>query len=79
MKLQASSFLRAQAIDKLPLLPGVLEIVGIGYTGVSSQAFLLAETLLYVADELLLSFINVWNVLVMQWFTYRNLIFQPDR
>jgi len=79
IKLQASSFLRAQAIDKLPLLPGVLEIVGIGYTGVSSQAFLLAETLLYVADELLLSFINVWNVLVMQWFTYRNLIFQPDR
>ncbi|CAD6223835.1 unnamed protein product [Miscanthus lutarioriparius] len=35
-----------KAIDKLPLLPGVLEIVGIGYTG---------------------------------WFTYRNLIFQPDR
>ncbi|ONM56978.1 Protein CURVATURE THYLAKOID 1B chloroplastic [Zea mays] len=41
-----SLFLRAQAIDKLPLLPGVLEIVGIGYTG---------------------------------WFTYRNLVFQPDR
>ncbi|CAL5062872.1 unnamed protein product [Urochloa decumbens] len=35
-----------KAIDKLPLVPGVLEIVGIGYTG---------------------------------WFTYRNLIFQPDR
>ncbi|XP_062188149.1 protein CURVATURE THYLAKOID 1B, chloroplastic-like [Phragmites australis] len=35
-----------KAIDKLPLLPSVLEIVGIGYTG---------------------------------WFTYRNLIFQPDR
>ncbi|WVZ65864.1 hypothetical protein U9M48_015161 [Paspalum notatum var. saurae] len=35
-----------KAIDKLPLLPGILEIVGIGYTG---------------------------------WFTYRNLIFQPDR
>lgn len=35
-----------KAIDKLPLLPGVLEIVGIGYTG---------------------------------WFTYRNLVFQPDR
>ncbi|KAK3124952.1 hypothetical protein QOZ80_7BG0597660 [Eleusine coracana subsp. coracana] len=35
-----------RAIDKLPLLPGILEIVGIGYTG---------------------------------WFTYRNLIFQPDR
>ncbi|KAG2636835.1 hypothetical protein PVAP13_2NG474700 [Panicum virgatum] len=34
-----------KAIDKLPLLPGVLEIVGIGYTG---------------------------------WFTYRNLVFQPD-
>uniref|UniRef100_A0A0E0Q7Z6 Cyanobacterial aminoacyl-tRNA synthetase CAAD domain-containing protein n=1 Tax=Oryza rufipogon TaxID=4529 RepID=A0A0E0Q7Z6_ORYRU len=34
------------AIDRLPLLPGVLELVGIGYTG---------------------------------WFTYRNLIFQPDR
>jgi len=47
MKLQASSFLCAQAIDKLPLLPGVLEIVGIGYTGVSSQAFLLAEALFY--------------------------------
>uniref|UniRef100_A0A0E0Q7Z7 Cyanobacterial aminoacyl-tRNA synthetase CAAD domain-containing protein n=1 Tax=Oryza rufipogon TaxID=4529 RepID=A0A0E0Q7Z7_ORYRU len=36
----------ALAIDRLPLLPGVLELVGIGYTG---------------------------------WFTYRNLIFQPDR
>ncbi|TVU39373.1 hypothetical protein EJB05_12787 [Eragrostis curvula] len=35
-----------KAIDKLPILPGVLEIVGIGYTG---------------------------------WFTYRNLVFQPDR
>ncbi|PAN13846.1 hypothetical protein GQ55_2G355900 [Panicum hallii var. hallii] len=35
-----------KAIEKLPLLPGVLEIVGIGYTG---------------------------------WFTYRNLVFQPDR
>ncbi|KAF0906968.1 hypothetical protein E2562_013548 [Oryza meyeriana var. granulata] len=35
-----------KAIDRLPLLPGVLELVGIGYTG---------------------------------WFTYRNLIFQPDR
>ncbi|KAL6639383.1 hypothetical protein ACP70R_023113 [Stipagrostis hirtigluma subsp. patula] len=35
-----------KAIDKLPILPGVLELVGIGYTG---------------------------------WFTYRNLIFQPDR
>ncbi|CAN6218753.1 unnamed protein product, partial [Urochloa humidicola] len=35
-----------KAIDKLPLVPGVLEIVGIGHTG---------------------------------WFTYRNLIFQPDR
>jgi hypothetical protein len=79
VKLQESSFLRAQAIDKIPLLPGVFEIVGIGYTGVSSQAFLLAETLFYVADEPLLSFINVWNVLMMQWFTYRNLVFQPDR
>ena len=35
-----------KSIDKLPILPGVLELVGIGYTG---------------------------------WFTYRNLIFQPDR
>ncbi|KAL6871482.1 hypothetical protein ACP4OV_014311 [Aristida adscensionis] len=35
-----------KAIDRLPILPGVLELVGIGYTG---------------------------------WFTYRNLIFQPDR
>jgi hypothetical protein len=35
-------FLCTQAIEKLPLLPGVLEIVGIGYTGVSSEAFLLA-------------------------------------
>ncbi|KAL5197933.1 hypothetical protein ABZP36_001445 [Zizania latifolia] len=35
-----------KAIDKLPILPGVLELVGIGYTG---------------------------------WFTYRNLVFQPDR
>ncbi|EOA27989.1 hypothetical protein CARUB_v10024165mg [Capsella rubella] len=34
------------AIDKLPLVPGVLELVGIGYTG---------------------------------WFTYKNLIFKPDR
>ena len=34
--------MRTQAIDKLPLLPGVLEIVGIGYTGVSSEAILLA-------------------------------------
>lgn len=25
-----------QAIDRLPLVPGVLELVGIGYTGVSS-------------------------------------------
>lgn len=25
-----------QAIDKLPLVPGVLELVGIGYTGVSN-------------------------------------------
>ena len=24
-----------QAIDRLPLIPGILEIVGIGYTGVS--------------------------------------------
>ncbi|KAG8080623.1 hypothetical protein GUJ93_ZPchr0007g3220 [Zizania palustris] len=35
-----------KAIDKLPILPGVFELVGIGYTG---------------------------------WFTYRNLVFQPDR
>ncbi|KAM3385696.1 hypothetical protein ACQJBY_009452 [Aegilops geniculata] len=35
-----------KSIDKLPIFPGVLELVGIGYTG---------------------------------WFTYRNLIFQPDR
>ncbi|KAF8759251.1 hypothetical protein HU200_010286 [Digitaria exilis] len=35
-----------KAIDKLPILPGVFELVGLGYTG---------------------------------WFTYRNLIFQPDR
>ncbi|XP_047336851.1 protein CURVATURE THYLAKOID 1B, chloroplastic [Impatiens glandulifera] len=34
------------AIDKLPLIPGALEVVGIGYTG---------------------------------WFTYRNLVFKPDR
>ena len=34
-------FLRTQAIEKLPLLPGVLEIVGIGYTGVSSKHFYL--------------------------------------
>lgn len=26
-----------QAIDKLPVVPGVLELVGIGYTGVSYQ------------------------------------------
>lgn len=25
-----------QAIDRLPLVPGLLELVGIGYTGVSS-------------------------------------------
>lgn len=25
----------SQAIDRLPLVPGVLELVGIGYTGVS--------------------------------------------
>jgi len=24
-----------QAIDRLPLIPGVLELVGIGYTGVT--------------------------------------------
>ncbi|KAL4187026.1 hypothetical protein AMTRI_Chr09g37060 [Amborella trichopoda] len=34
------------AIDRLPLVPGILELVGIGYTG---------------------------------WFTYRNLVFKPDR
>ena len=34
------------AIDRLPLVPGVLELVGIGYTG---------------------------------WFTYKNLVFKPDR
>ncbi|CAN8284464.1 unnamed protein product [Cochlearia groenlandica] len=34
------------AIDRLPLVPGVLELVGIGYSG---------------------------------WFTYKNLIFKPDR
>ncbi|XP_010507967.1 PREDICTED: protein CURVATURE THYLAKOID 1B, chloroplastic [Camelina sativa] len=34
------------AIDRLPLVPGVFELVGIGYTG---------------------------------WFTYKNLIFKPDR
>nr|AAM63765.1 unknown [Arabidopsis thaliana] len=33
-------------IDRLPLVPGVLELVGIGYTG---------------------------------WFTYKNLVFKPDR
>lgn len=25
-----------QAIDRLPVVPGILELVGIGYTGVSS-------------------------------------------
>ncbi|KAJ8898761.1 hypothetical protein K2173_005071 [Erythroxylum novogranatense] len=34
------------AIDRLPLIPGILELVGIGYTG---------------------------------WFTYKNLVFRPDR
>ncbi|GAB2271884.1 hypothetical protein Dimus_006713 [Dionaea muscipula] len=34
------------AIDRLPVVPGVFELVGIGFTG---------------------------------WFTYRNLIFKPDR
>ncbi|CAH8267575.1 unnamed protein product [Arabidopsis lyrata] len=34
------------SIDRLPLVPGVLELVGIGYTG---------------------------------WFTYKNLVFKPDR
>lgn len=28
-----------QAIDRLPLVPGVLEVVGIGYTGVSFYLF----------------------------------------
>ncbi|KAK6920424.1 Cyanobacterial aminoacyl-tRNA synthetase, CAAD domain [Dillenia turbinata] len=39
------------AIDRIPLIPGALELVGIGYTGVSRGA----------------------------WFTYRNLVFKPDR
>jgi hypothetical protein len=26
-----------QAIERLPLIPGVLELAGIGYTGVSSN------------------------------------------
>ncbi|XBI91288.1 hypothetical protein VPH35_028647 [Triticum aestivum] len=43
-----------KSIDKLPILPGVLELVGIGYTGCCYFVF-------------------------TQWFTYRNLIFQPDR
>ena len=30
-----------QAIDRLPLIPGILEIVGIGYTGVS-EVYLIA-------------------------------------
>ncbi|CAI8607766.1 unnamed protein product [Vicia faba] len=34
------------AIDKLPLIPGVLELIGIGYSG---------------------------------WFTYKNLVFKPER
>ncbi|XP_014752218.1 protein CURVATURE THYLAKOID 1B, chloroplastic isoform X1 [Brachypodium distachyon] len=43
-----------KAIDKLPILPGVFELVGIGYTGPIC-------------------------LVLMQWFAYRNLIFQPDR
>jgi len=29
-----------QAIDRLPLIPGVLELVGIGYSGVSWICFI---------------------------------------
>lgn len=32
-----------QAIDRLPLVPGVLEVVGIGYTGVSFYLFYLFD------------------------------------
>lgn len=28
-----------QAIDKLPIIPGVLELIGIGYTGVWSLTY----------------------------------------
>uniref|UniRef100_A0A0A9D1X1 Cyanobacterial aminoacyl-tRNA synthetase CAAD domain-containing protein n=1 Tax=Arundo donax TaxID=35708 RepID=A0A0A9D1X1_ARUDO len=70
-----------KAIDKLPILPGVLELVGIGYTGVSLEAFRHVHVHLVPCYVLSTSLMNNYNCyfVFMQWFTYRNLIFQPDR
>ncbi|SPT17704.1 unnamed protein product [Triticum aestivum] len=75
-----------KSIDKLPILPGVLELVGIGYTGVSSSSicprtFCLSEKDHVYVVRLLSSLTSpkCCYFVFIQWFTYRNLIFQPDR
>lgn len=46
-----------QAIDRLPLIPGVLELVGIGYTGVSYMCCVLVFP--HISCEIEISIIEI--------------------